>query len=109
MKPQSSTTATTVQCSASAAVLSLTALRTIECGEVRATAEEAELLQLALASYTFCLRTSDFTWPSTITLARFADAIEKVYDCAVGSPNAQVVCALRSIHGRMAHDEDALA
>ena len=107
MKPQSSTTAASAQFSAE--VLSLTALRTVECGEVRATAEEAELLQLALVAYKFCLRTSDFTWPSTITLARFADAIEKVYDCSAGSVNEQVVSALRSIHERMAHGEGALA
>ncbi|MBK6616294.1 hypothetical protein [Ottowia sp.] len=86
---------------ARADVLELTATRTIGGYPFLATAEERELVQLALTSYAFCLNVDSVQWPSRLTMEDFAQKIEAVYDCVADGVNKLVVAALRSVHARM--------
>lgn len=62
---------------------------------------DRELVQLAFASYSFCLRVPELTWPGRITMLQFADQIAKVYDCETPGVNNLVVRALKAVHTLM--------
>lgn len=64
-------------------------------------AGQRPLVELAFASYAFCLRVPEMCWPGRITMLQFADQIAKVYDCDTPGVNKLVVRALRSVHDLM--------
>ena len=64
------------------------------------------IVELAFASYAFCLRVPEVEWPGRLTMMQFAEQIEKEYDCSSPRVNILVVDALKSVHRLMAAATD---